>query len=77
MPNKWKTTSDTPPRSMSAALLDFVFGAPLPQPKVPEHGNQQTWQEWLDAKAGQETVIEFEDTEPVDDEADRQPAARN
>jgi hypothetical protein len=50
---------------VSAVLLDFVFGEPLPQPEVVEQDSEQAWQEWLDAKARQEDVIEFEDTHPM------------
>ncbi len=65
MTNKWR--SGTPPtsRSVSAVLLDFVFGEPLPQPEVVEHNSEQAWQEWLDARAKQDVVVEFEDTQPM------------
>lgn len=65
MPNKGKSTNHSPERSVSAVLLDFVFGEPVPQPEVVEHDSEQAWQEWLDAKARQEAVVEFEDTVPM------------
>lgn len=74
MTNKWRPGTNQPSRGVSAVLLDFVFGEPLPQPEVVEHDSEQAWQEWLDAKARQEIVIEFEDTVPVDgDGSDRKP----
>ena len=65
MTNKWRPGTNPPGRSVSAVLLDFVFGEPLPQPEVVEHDSEQAWQEWLDAKATQEAVSEFEDTVPM------------
>lgn len=66
MPNKRSTIDpQAPQRSVSAVLLDFVFGEPLPQPEVVEHDSEQAWQEWLHAKARQDAVVEFEDTEPM------------
>ncbi len=52
-------------RSVSAVLLDLVFGEPVPQPEVTEHDDEQGWQHWLDAKARQEAVVDFEDTQPM------------
>jgi hypothetical protein len=65
MPDKPGTNKKPVGRSMSAVVLDFVFGDPLPQPEVVEHDNEQAWQEWLDAKARQESVVDFEDTQPM------------
>jgi hypothetical protein len=65
MPDKWRTSPDSQGRSVSAVLLDFVFGEPLPQPDVVEHDSEIAWQEWLDAKARQDKVIAFEDTLPT------------
>ncbi len=56
---------ETQPRSVSAVLLDFVFGEPLPQPQVIEENSESAWQAWLNAMADQEAVVEFEDTEPL------------
>lgn len=77
MPNKWRSTSNTPGRSVSAVLLDFVFGEPMPQPEMVEHDSEQAWQEWLQAKAGQEAVVEFEDTQRMDDDDAKPPTQRN
>jgi len=38
----------------------------LPQPSVHERDDEQAWQDWLNAVADQEAVIEFEDTQPLD-----------
>ncbi len=57
---------ETQPRSVSTVLLDFMFGEPLPQPEVVEQDTEIAWQNWLDAMADQEVVIEFEDTIPTD-----------
>ena len=65
MASKWKSDDKTPPRSVSAVLLDFVFGEPLPQPHVDERDDEQAWQDWLNAIADREAVIEFEDTRPT------------
>ncbi len=65
MNNKWRSGAKPPGRGVSAVLLDFVFGEPVPQPEVIEHDSEQAWQEWLDARAKQEMVVEFEDTQPM------------
>ena len=65
MTNKWRSGTATPGRSVSAVLLDFVFGEPLPQPEVTENNSEQAWQEWLDARDRQNVVVEFEDTQPM------------
>ena len=65
-------TTDTPssgdaaPRSIAIMLRDWVFGEPMPQPVVHERDDEQAWQDWLNAVADQEAVIEFEDTQPLD-----------
>lgn len=59
----WRSKDKTQARSVSEALLDFVFGEPLPQPEVVERDDETAWQDWLNAMADQEAVIEFEDTQ--------------
>lgn len=70
MPFKWIFTVKKPPlpppgRSVSAVLLDFVFGQPVPQPEVVELDGEQAWNEWLEATVRRDAEIEFEDTQPM------------
>lgn len=65
MPDKPASVQKPAARSVSAVLLDFVFGEPMPQPDVVEQDNEQAWQEWLDAKARQDRAADFEDTQPM------------
>lgn len=82
MPIRWRSSATKPPppppqpsnRSVSAVLLDFVFGEPVPQPEVVEHDSEQAWQDWLDATASMDAGNEFEDTQPMAAEKTR-PAA--
>ena len=76
METKWRSNKKEPKRSVSSKLLDFVFGEPLPQPEVLESNDEQAWQDWLNALADKEAVIEFEDTVPssLDDLLEERPA---
>ena len=65
MASKRQSDDQTPSRSVSAKLLDLVFGEPLPQPVVQERNDEQDWQDWLAAIADREAVVEFEDTQPM------------
>jgi len=65
MERKWRFSNRKQARSVSAVLLDFVFGESLPQPDVVERDDEMAWQDWLNAMADQEAVIEFEDTRPL------------
>ena len=57
---------ETRARNVSTILLDFVFGEPIPQPEVIEASTEEAWQQWLNAMADKEAVIEFEDTKPLE-----------
>lgn len=62
---KTGTSEKAKARNVSTALLDFVFGEPLPQPEVVERNDEQGWQAWLAAKQHQGSVVDFEDTRPT------------
>jgi hypothetical protein len=53
------------PRNVSTAVLDFMFGEPLPVPDVVVEDSAEAWQRWLNAVADQEAVVEFEPTHPT------------
>lgn len=52
-------------RTVSTVVLDFVFGAPMPEPEVLEKDTEQAWQDWLDAMAERSTGDAFENTRPL------------
>jgi len=61
---KWRERVQSTPRNVSAVLLDFVFGDPLPVPEVVVEDSAEAWQRWLNAVADQEAIVEFEPTQP-------------
>lgn len=65
MQSKQRTTEKSKARNVSAVLLDFVFGEPMPQPEVIERNDEQAWEAWLAARKHQDTVVDFEDTQPT------------
>ena len=62
---KWRSTEKNQGRGVSALLLDFVFGDPMPQPEVVVRDDEPAWQDWLNALADQQAVVAFEDTRPT------------
>ncbi len=54
----------TAPRTVSATVLDFMFGEPLPVPEVVVEDSAEAWQQWLNAVADQKAVVDFEPTQP-------------
>ena len=56
---------DAPGKTVSTAVLDFVFGEPLPEPDVVESDTEQAWQQWLDAMRDRELDDDFQDTQPM------------
>ena len=62
---KRKKDMDAPGKTVSTAVLDFVFGEPLPEPDVVESDTEQAWQQWLDAMRDRELDDDFQDTQPM------------
>lgn len=61
----WRKRTPTPSRTVSTAVLDFVFGEPLPVPDVVVEDSAEAWQQWLNAVADQEEMVDFEPTQPM------------